>query len=60
MVSLIKDLKNKNLLRELDLLIVSPGIPHLFPKPHAVSLAYELNIRVDNDIGLFFFEPFSR
>ena len=51
----VKDLKNKSLLRELDLLIVSPGIPHLYPKPHAiVSLAYELNIRVDNDIGLFF------
>ena len=51
----VKDLKNKNLLRELDLLIVSPGIPHLYPEPHAVvSLAYELNIRVDNDIGLFF------
>ena len=51
----VEDLKNKNLLRELDLLIVSPGIPHLYPKPHpVVSLAYELNIRVDNDIGLFF------
>ena len=51
----VKDLKNKSLLRELDLLIVSPGIPHLYPKPHAiVSLAYKLNIRVDNDIGLFF------
>ena len=51
----VEDLKNKNLLRELDLLIVSPGIPHLYPKPHAVvSLAYELNIKVDNDVGLFF------
>ncbi len=51
----VEDLKNKNLLRELDLLIVSPGIPHLYPKPHAVvSLAYELNIKVDNDIGLYF------
>ncbi|MDC3107747.1 UDP-N-acetylmuramoyl-L-alanine--D-glutamate ligase [Paracoccaceae bacterium] len=51
----VKDLKNRNILRELDLLIVSPGIPHLYPKPHeVVSLAYELNIKVDNDIGLFF------
>ncbi len=51
----VKDLNNKNLLRELDLLVISPGIPHLYPKPHpVVSLAYELNIRVDNDIGLFF------
>ena len=44
----VEDLKNKNLLRGLDLLIVSPGIPHLYPKPQAVvRLAYELNIRVD-------------
>ena len=64
----VKNLKNKNLLRELDLLIISPGIPHLYPKPHAVvRLAYELNIRVDNDIGLFFsslmqdeYETFSK
>ena len=64
----VKDLNNKNLLRELDLLVVSPGIPHLYPEPHAiVSLAYELNIRVDNDIGLFFsshvndeYETFSK
>ena len=51
----VKDLNNKNLLRELDLLIISPGIPHLYPKPHAiVRLAYKLNVKVDNDIGLFF------
>ncbi|WP_282603434.1 UDP-N-acetylmuramoyl-L-alanine--D-glutamate ligase [Paracoccus sp. PARArs4] len=36
-------------------LIVSPGIPHLFPKPHPViAKAYELGVPVDNDIGLFF------
>ena len=51
----VKNLNNKNLLRKLDLLVVSPGIPHLYPKPHpVVRLAYELNIRIDNDIGLFF------
>ena len=36
-------------------LITSPGIPHLYPKPHPVILkAYEKSIPVDNDIGLFF------
>ncbi len=51
----VRDLNDKNLMRELDLLVVSPGIPHLYPKPHPiVTLAYKLNIKVDNDIGLFF------
>ncbi|MBD9525916.1 UDP-N-acetylmuramoyl-L-alanine--D-glutamate ligase [Paracoccus sp. PAR01] len=36
-------------------LITSPGIPHLYPKPHPViAKAYELGVPVDNDIGLFF------
>ena len=36
-------------------LIASPGIPHLYPKPHPViAKAYALGIPVDNDIGLFF------
>ncbi|MTH76440.1 UDP-N-acetylmuramoyl-L-alanine--D-glutamate ligase [Paracoccus aestuariivivens] len=36
-------------------LITSPGIPHLYPKPHPViAMAYELGVPVDNDIGLFF------
>ena len=51
----VGDLNDKNLIKELDLLVVSPGVPHLYPKPHPIiTLAYELNIRVDNDIGLFF------
>ena len=51
----VADLNDKNLMRELDLLVVSPGVPHLYPKPHPIiTLAYKLNIRVDNDIGLFF------
>ncbi len=51
----VRDLNNKNLIRDLDLLVVSPGVPHLYPNPHPiVTLAYELNIRVDNDIGLLF------
>ncbi|MFK7763767.1 MAG: UDP-N-acetylmuramoyl-L-alanine--D-glutamate ligase [Roseobacter sp.] len=36
-------------------LVVSPGIPHLYPAPNAVvALALETGVPVDNDIGLFF------
>jgi UDP-N-acetylmuramoylalanine--D-glutamate ligase len=36
-------------------LIVSPGIPHLYPRPHPViARALDLGVPVDNDIGLFF------
>ena len=36
-------------------LIVSPGIPHLYPKPHPViAAAWDAGVPVDNDIGLFF------
>jgi len=36
-------------------LIVSPGIPHLYPEPHrVVRAALEAGVPVDNDIGLFF------
>ena len=36
-------------------LITSPGIPHLYPRPHPViAKAYEMGVPVDNDIGLFF------
>ncbi|MEL7258061.1 MAG: UDP-N-acetylmuramoyl-L-alanine--D-glutamate ligase [Pseudomonadota bacterium] len=36
-------------------LIVSPGIPHLYPEPNkAVVAAQEAGVPVDNDIGLFF------
>ncbi len=36
-------------------LVVSPGIPHLYPKPNPViARALDLGIPVDNDIGLFF------
>lgn len=35
--------------------IVSPGIPHLYPAPHpAVAAAWDAGVAVDNDIGLFF------
>jgi UDP-N-acetylmuramoylalanine--D-glutamate ligase len=36
-------------------LIVSPGIPHLYPAPHpAIAAAWDAGVAVDNDIGLFF------
>ncbi|SEM11978.1 UDP-N-acetylmuramoylalanine--D-glutamate ligase [Roseovarius azorensis] len=36
-------------------LIVSPGIPHLYPAPNRViAAAQEAGVPVDNDIGLFF------
>ncbi|MBD3624149.1 MAG: UDP-N-acetylmuramoyl-L-alanine--D-glutamate ligase [Rhodobacteraceae bacterium] len=36
-------------------LIVSPGIPHLYPAPHPViERAYARGVAVDNDVGLFF------
>ncbi|MEL7115010.1 MAG: UDP-N-acetylmuramoyl-L-alanine--D-glutamate ligase [Pseudomonadota bacterium] len=36
-------------------LIVSPGIPHLYPEPNAViAAAWAAGVPVDNDIGLFF------
>ena len=35
-------------------LIVSPGIPHLYPAPHpAVAAAWDAGVAVDNDVGLF-------
>ncbi len=39
----------------VDCMVVSPGIPHLYPRPHpAVDLAMRLGIKLDNDVGLFF------
>ena len=36
-------------------LIVSPGIPHLYPSPHPViAAAWDAGVPVDNDISLFF------
>ena len=42
-------------LEGINLVIVSPGIPHLYPNPHpAILEALRLCIPLDNDIGLFF------
>lgn len=40
---------------EVAALILSPGIPHLYPRPHPlVVAALAAGVPVDNDIGLFF------
>ena len=42
---------------DLAALIVSPGIPHLYPAPHpAIERALAAGVPLDNDIGLFFRE----
>lgn len=41
----------------IDCLLVSPGIPHLFPQPHpAVAAALGAGVPLDNDVGLYFAE----
>ena len=40
---------------QIDVLLVSPGVPHHYPKPHiVVSTAIKNGVSIDNDIGLFF------
>ena len=51
----LTDLSRNAALEGVAALIVSPGIPHLYPRPNPViARALELGIAVDNDIGLFF------
>jgi len=39
----------------IDCLFTSPGIPHLYPKPHPIiAAALRAGVILDNDIGLFF------
>ena len=41
-------------LKTVELLIISPGIPHTYPAPHPVAkLAKEHNVRIISDIELF-------
>ncbi|MFN3937293.1 MAG: UDP-N-acetylmuramoyl-L-alanine--D-glutamate ligase [Gemmobacter sp.] len=50
-----EDLSRDKVLVGLAALVVSPGIPHLYPAPHPViARALELGLPLDNDIGLFF------
>ncbi|MEM8655770.1 MAG: UDP-N-acetylmuramoyl-L-alanine--D-glutamate ligase [Pseudomonadota bacterium] len=49
------DLKKQAAFDGIARLIVSPGIPHLYPAPNpVVAAAWAAGVPVDNDIGLFF------
>ncbi|SET70951.1 UDP-N-acetylmuramoyl-L-alanine--D-glutamate ligase [Paracoccus homiensis] len=51
----VLDLTRDDAWHGISMLVTSPGIPHLYPKPHPViAKAYALGVPVDNDIGLFF------
>ncbi len=53
----VRDLTREREWEGITALIVSPGIPHLYPAPHpAIERAMAAGIPVDNDIGLFFRE----
>lgn len=49
------DLGRPGAFEGVEALIVSPGIPHLYPAPHkVVAAAWDAGVAVDNDVGLFF------
>ena len=49
------DLGQAGVFDDITRLIVSPGIPHLYPAPNPVIVAaQDAGVPVDNDIGLFF------
>jgi UDP-N-acetylmuramoylalanine--D-glutamate ligase len=51
----IRNLSREGVFDEVASLIVSPGIPHLYPTPNkTVAAALRAGVPVDNDIGLFF------
>lgn len=51
----VVDLTRDSAFEDVATLIVSPGIPHLYPAPHgAIAAALRAGVPVDNDIGLFF------
>lgn len=51
----LHDLTKGNAWDDVSVLIVSPGIPHLYPEPNKlIARAMEAGVPVDNDIGLFF------
>ena len=51
----LQDLTSPDAWGDIASLVVSPGIPHLYPKPHPiVATALMAGVPVDNDIGLFF------
>jgi len=51
----VRDLTRAGAFEDVAMLIVSPGIAHLYPAPHkVVAAAQAAGVPVDNDIGLFF------
>ena len=51
----LADLTRREAFDGVACLIVSPGIPHLYPEPNRiVAAAMRAGVPVDNDIGLFF------
>ncbi|MGR3700823.1 MAG: UDP-N-acetylmuramoyl-L-alanine--D-glutamate ligase [Paracoccaceae bacterium] len=51
----IRDLSRAGAFDDIATLVVSPGIPHLYPEPNRViRAALQAGVPVDNDIGLFF------
>ncbi|RLJ59059.1 UDP-N-acetylmuramoylalanine--D-glutamate ligase [Litoreibacter meonggei] len=51
----IRDLSKQGAFDGVATLIVSPGIPHLYPEPNkVVRAAWDAGVPVDNDISLFF------
>ncbi len=49
------DLRRQGAFDDVASLIVSPGIPHLYPEPNPViAAAQAASVPVDNDVGLFF------
>ena len=51
----LRDPSKPGALEGVATMIVSPGIPHLYPVPHpAISAAWAAGVPVDNDVGLFF------
>jgi len=51
----VEDLTRERPYEDMAALIMSPGVPHLYPAPHkAAAQAMAAGVPVDNDIGLFF------
>ena len=51
----IEDITFKTNWQNTDLLVISPGIPYLYPKPHQViANARKKSVIIDNDMGIFF------
>ncbi|MWD27256.1 UDP-N-acetylmuramoyl-L-alanine--D-glutamate ligase [Aquicoccus sp. SCR17] len=51
----LRDLAKPGAFDDVAMLVVSPGIPHLYPAPNPViKAAWEAGVPVENDVGLFF------